>query len=106
MTIFFRLLHADDKEGGLRAAVVAANGEEPAPEVFHVDPASFEQVPGSPFAYWVSERVRRLFRELPPFESEGREARRGASTGDDSRRVRLWWEVSPSAIGRSKRWVP
>ena len=39
---------------------------------FELDPSSFSQVPTSPFAYWVSERVRRLFKELPPFEGEGR----------------------------------
>lgn len=97
-TTFFRLLHADDKEAALRAAVNATNAGEPTPEVFRVDPASFGQVPGSPFAYWVSERVRRLFVKLKPFESEGRKVERALSTTDDFRFLRLWWEPNPFSI--------
>ena len=63
MTTFIRLLDAGPDEKGAALAEAAAGwraGTEP-PGVFQVDPESFEQVPGSPFAYWVSERVRRLF---------------------------------------------
>jgi hypothetical protein len=42
-------------------------------------------VPGSPFAYWVSERVRRLFTELLPFEVEGRWVRSRAHGSNDFR---------------------
>ena len=49
-TSFFRLLKADDKEADLRAAVAGSSeGYLPA-DVFHVDPSSFRQIPGSPFA--------------------------------------------------------
>ena len=88
MTTFFRLLHADDKDAALRSAVDAANAGKAAADVFHVDPASFGQVPGSPFAYWVCDRIRRLFRELPAFESKGRTVRVGLQTSDDFRFVR------------------
>ncbi len=54
--------------------------------------------PGSPFAYWVSERIRRLFTELPPFEGEGRTAKQGLATADDFRFIRAWWEVPPEKI--------
>ena len=66
--------------------------------MYTVDPASFWQVPGSPFAYWVSERIRRLFTELPPFEGEGRMVRVGLQTSDDFRFVRAWWEIEPGKI--------
>lgn len=106
-TVFFRLLNHEDKAAALSDAVVALCDEgTPGPTVHTVNPDSFRQVPGSPFAYWVSERIRRLFTELPPFESEGRTAKRGPSTGDDSRRVRAWWEVNPTMVGRSHNWVP
>jgi len=55
-------------------------------------------VPGSPFAYWVSERIRRLFTELPAFEGDGRAVRVGLQTSDDFRFVRAWWEVLSEAI--------
>ena len=59
---------------------------------FEVDVASFEQVPRSPFAYWVSDRLRRLFRELPAFDDEGRTATVGLQSSDDLRFLRLGWE--------------
>ena len=59
-TLFFRLLARDDKEATLRSAIATANRGELAAHVFHVDPSSFRQVPGSPFAYWVSERIRQI----------------------------------------------
>ena len=93
-TIFFRLLHADDKEAALRSAVDAANAGEAAADVFHVDRASFGQVPGSPFAYWVSEQVRSLFKALPQFDSKGRSVKQGLVTTDDFRFVRIWTEVA------------
>ena len=95
-TLFFRLLARDDKEATLRSAIATANRGELAAHVFHVDPSSFRQVPGSPFAYWVSERIRCLFKELQPFECEGRAAKQGLCTADDFRFLRSWWEVRSS----------
>lgn len=107
MTTFFRLLHADDKDAALRVAVDADNAGEPSTDVYRVDPASFKQVPGSPFAYWVGDRIRRLFRELPAFEGDGRTVRVGLQTSDDFRFVRCWWEVAPATIldgGHGPKW--
>ena len=74
-TLFFRLLDQKDKAAALSEAVDAVREGHMRNAVVHaVDPVSFRQVPGSPFAYWVSERLRRLFTELPPFEGEGRTA--------------------------------
>jgi hypothetical protein len=75
--------------------------------VFTLDPASFAQVPNAPFAYWVEEKVRQLFKDLPPFESDNRTARVGLQTGDDFRFVRCWWEVPvESQTSLTRRWRP
>lgn len=120
---FFRLLSHEDKGAALAAAVAAVrNGGTVAGVVHAVDPASFRQVSGSPFAYWVSDRIRRLFAELPPFEGEGRTVKQGLATADDFRFVRAWWEVPPERVVtgtakttpeefrqmtfEGKRWVP
>jgi hypothetical protein len=95
-TTFLRLLAADDKAAALRAAVAAVRAGHPAPDVFAVDPASFRQVPGTPFAYWVSESVRGIFATFPQFESGGRNIKQGLATADDFRFVRAWWEIAPS----------
>jgi len=70
-TVFFRILEADDKAASLREVIAhpeAARGI----QRFEVDVASFAAVPRSPFAYWLSEPLRRLFVEVPSFEASGR----------------------------------
>lgn len=60
--------------------------------VFVCDPGSFIDVPRSPFAYWTSAAVRRLFADLPRVEGEGRDVESGASTKSDFRFLRLRFE--------------
>lgn len=104
-TVFLRALAAEDKAATLRAAIRepdAARGK----QRFEVDTASFAAVPRSPFAYWVSERLRRLFKELPAIESDGRFARVTNPAGDDTRFFRAWWEPVPSSWNERVAWVP
>jgi hypothetical protein len=109
-TIFLRTLEAEDKVAALRDAIrnpESATGR----RRFEVDPATFAAVPRSPFAYWVSERIRDLFSERPAFEGEGRTATIGLSTKDDFRYMRHFWEVVPENIASNristteKHWV-
>lgn len=121
--LFFRVLSAEDKGGALARAVAELRaGADRVDGVFAVDPQEFSAIPGTPFAYWASEGVRRLFRELPPFEGQGRTVKVGLQTSDDFRFVRAWWEVAPERIVTGtpdtmpeefrrqtfagKRWVP
>jgi len=97
---FLRVLEDDDKAAAI-AAVVESRSDG---RRFEVHLSSFAQVPNSPLCYWASERIRRLFQELPPFEGEGRTVRQGLATADDFRFVRLWTEVPPEKIGR--KWFP
>lgn len=92
MTIFFRLLDDDDKGTALQEAV-AALPQNPTTEAFAVNPESFEQVPGAPFAYWVGEKIRRCFEQLDNLEGEFRTAKQGVATADDFRFIRTAWEV-------------
>jgi hypothetical protein len=92
-TIFLKVLASGDKAESLRAAI-----REPQQAIgehrFEVDVESFSTIPRSPFAYWVSEKLRGLFKTLPAFEQDGKTARIGLQTSDDFRWVRLWWEGS------------
>ena len=88
----FRLLDTESPAGPLAEAVRQVNEGQGGAAVFALDPISFEQVPNAPFAYWVEEKVRKLFKELPLFESQDRTARQGLATADDFRFVRCWWE--------------
>lgn len=100
MTTFFRILEspADSKAQALLDAARALHDLGKRNEAFQrtvleQDPTAFAVVPGSPFAYWVNDSLRALFREHPRLEQPEQYARRGSSTGDDFRRVRAWWEV-------------
>lgn len=94
-TVFLRLLEAEDKAGALLAGV-----ERPSAVRFSVEPAEFSSVPRSPFAYWLQPTVRHLFRTLSRFESAGRIARKGLTTSNDERYVRVYWEICAQHRGR------
>src|SRR5690606_18391564 len=64
-------------------------------------PEQFSAVPGSPFAYWVSDAIRDIFRRFPPLEGNAGTVKQGLATADDFRFVRAWWEVAPERIGYS-----
>lgn len=92
-TLFFRLLQHDDKSVALAKAVDAVRTGRSSEIVHEVTPESFRKVPGSPFAYWVSESLRELFLSLSPFESAERKVRLGDHPSDDFRYLRLHWEI-------------
>jgi len=104
-TLFIRLLQHEDKSAALAERIAALREGRSHGDVYAVDPESFRQVPNTPFCYWVSERIRRLFKELPPFESEGRTVKVGLQTSDDFRFVRAWWEVPAERILDGCQWA-
>jgi hypothetical protein len=61
--------------------------------MFNVDAADFRKIPGSPFAYWVSHRIREKFGTMSSFGSVAFLGK-GPDTGDDFRFLRTYWEVS------------
>ena len=78
--------------------------------------SEFAKVPGSPIAYWISEKMRASFTIGRPL-SDVAELREGMSTGDNDTFMRAWWEVSAGRsafgcgdLGRAEatgaRWFP
>ena len=83
---------------------------------FQAKQKDFEKIPGSPIAYWVSDKVRELFEKNQKLGEVG-EAKQGLATADNNRFLRLWNEVSFSKIGYNmensqealkskKKWFP
>lgn len=103
-TVFLRALEADDKAAAVLAAIHGASGASGL-QRFEVDPNSFKALPGAPFAYWASERLRAVFRAFLPFATGENVVKQGLASGDDFRFMRLWWEVSPVRIGIHNTWV-
>ncbi len=99
-TMFLRVLDSADKARSLQSlARVSESDEVTNPQRFEVDPSEFSVIPGSPFAYWVSERVRRVYATLPSLAGNGRIAASGGKTLDDFRWIRAAWELPPGRLG-------
>ena len=96
MTHFLRLLTEIDKGKALVTACRRLRQGDADPCHFDVAAESFDAVPGKPFAYWVSDAVRNVFKEFSSLEDGERTARQGLTTAEDFRFVRAWWESKSS----------
>lgn len=83
---------------------------------YKVNQKDLEKIPGSPIAYWISDKVKSIFRESEKL-GEIIETKQGLITANDERFLRNWTEVdnkkielnySDSTIGfkNSKKWFP
>ena len=58
---------------------------------------NFAKIPGSPVAYWVSEKFIRVYRNAKLLFKTGRTTK-GIITGDNNKFFRAWWEVQYKKI--------
>jgi len=77
---------------------------------YTLNQTEFKKIPGYPFVYWISDRIRELFRKYKPMEDYA-DVAKGMFTGDNDRFLRFWWEVELDDISldyRSdkRKWVP
>lgn len=83
---------------------------------FTTNQKDFEKIPGSPIAYWVSERVREIFATSEKISTIS-EPKSGIMTGNDEVFLRLWHEVegkksyyepksSEDILKTHKKWFP
>ncbi len=107
--VFFRLVDIgqDQKESELRSGLNRFDS---------TIQNDFKKIPGSPVAYWVSEKVREVF-EISPSMKEIGDGRQGLSTGDNLKFIRSWSEINWDHIGLNlpsrdaaklslKKWFP
>jgi hypothetical protein len=62
-------------------------------------------LPDSPFAYFLPSRLRATFREMPRLSSLGVLCKQGIATSDNTRFLRLRWEVLSSAKATAGSWI-
>ncbi len=85
-------------------------------KLFDASTADFRKIPGSPVAYWISEKIRNTFAESPSM-AEMVDARQSLATADNDRFLRMWQEVSLTRTGfgfrnrqeakeSGKKWFP
>ncbi len=88
----------------------------PVPNVYLYRQGDFDAIPGSPWVYWITPGIKRVFEELPKLE-EVAKPRQGLATADNFRFLRFWWEVGieriafgcrsrEEAIASGKKWFP
>jgi hypothetical protein len=65
---------------------------------YDIPPEQIMEIPGYPFAYWVSENFRSLFLK-GRLISDKAYAKQGLATGDNDRFIRGWHEVSIENLG-------
>lgn len=69
----------------------------------NISQKSFESIPGSPIAYWLSNNVLACFKSSNIGDisiSDGQ-----TKTGDNNKYLRMIWEVSANKIGKDSKWV-
>ena len=116
---YFRLVKerdADAKRLSFEAALADLLKRKPHHQAFHYKQINFDDITGKPWAYWISDRLRRTIRDLPKF-GEITVPVVGCFTCDNVRFLRYWWELGKcninfdassrsDALSKSVRWVP
>jgi len=77
---------------------------------YTLNQSEFKKIPGYPFVYWISDRIRELFGKYKPLEAFANVSH-GLSTCNNDRFLRFWWEVRQEDISLDyksdrKKWVP
>jgi type II restriction/modification system DNA methylase subunit YeeA len=65
--------------------------------LYRASSVDFEQIPGTPIAYWMSKEVKAAFSKGEPLKKRG-DTRQGMATSDNGRFLRSWWEVQHSSL--------
>ena len=107
--VFFRLLDGGEEE----KRMALSNGENRCDTTAQDE---FKKIPGSPVAYWVSERLREVFERGAPL-GKLVDAKQGLATADNDQFLRRWHEVDQEKCGygfasrveaaeSGKKWFP
>ena len=62
-----------------------------------IEQENFNKIPGSPIAYWVSDKIREIFEKCSKLEIFF-EIKEGIKTADNERFVREWWTINNKDI--------
>ena len=102
---YFRLVKEPDAEAKRRRfeqAMAILRAGETDPAVYRYRQRDFDAIQGSPWVYWITSRLRRVFESFPKL-GEFSPAVHGTATYDNYRFLRFWWEVGQARIGFANR---
>lgn len=101
----------EDKESALAKKIqLVKMNQKSIPNLYKLSQEEFTKIPGSPFVYRISDKIRELFKKYEPLEEYAKVVQ-GLATADNDRFLRFWWEVNPEDISKDykndrKKWVP
>jgi hypothetical protein len=87
---------AEAKRLAFESSVASMRAGNDNTQLFRYQQSDFEAIPGKPWVYWITTRIRRVFAETPSFRDVA-SWKRGLSTGDNPRFIRFWWELGKIA---------
>jgi len=116
---YFRLVKEPDSESKQRRfekALANLRTGKDDPIVYRYRQGDFDAIPGSPWVYWITPGLRKVFETFPKL-GEIAQPRQGLATADNFRFLRYWWEAGTERIGfgctsaeeamkTGKRWFP
>ena len=85
-------------EVGKKAAILEAVKNAHCGWFYRASATDLQKIPGSPIAYWVSEKLREIFQSCQQLQDFGI-ACIGLQTGDNARFTREWYEITFNKIG-------
>ena len=92
----------DEQRRRLEQALANLRTARPDSVVFLYHQSNYDAIPDSPWVYWVTSHIRELFRILPALE-EIASPKHGATTSDNFRFLRMYWEVNSDRIKFNSR---
>ncbi len=110
--VAIRVSRDAERPSALREAVLNDRGGRSDERIFRVALADIERIPGAPLAYWVGGSVRAMF-VRHRLIGKSYPVRTGLQSGGDEQCIRLFWEIDPRRIARTRaetlaglRWAP
>jgi len=97
--VYLGLVDLSGETSQSKAVLAIASGEDLSLR-YEVSSQDLGELPLSSMAYWLTASERQIYRIHPRLETLA-ETRQGLATGDNSRFLRYWWEVSRSRTSRT-----
>ena len=102
--LYFRLENFKGDMEVQKQKVLEALADKNCGYFYETDQSNFSKIPGSPVAYWVSERFVKSFTGITIQEVCSQKTR--ISTGNNDRFMRKWFEISGEKLFTPNKWVP
>ena len=110
--LYYRLENFKGDMDIQKQKVLEANQNKNCGYIYETLATNFSKIPGSPIAYWISNRFTDLFDNIPL--SDIVDVKTGLQTGNNDKYLRFWFEVNysniefyaTSDIKFNKRWYP